>query len=88
MFTVVNARKFQQLLQEANYNPKETEFIFQGFSSGFSIGYEGPRDRQQKARNLPLRCRSKTDLWNKMVKEVNLKQFAGPFKNIPYKYYV
>ena len=53
-----------------------------------SLEYEGPRERVQTARNLPLKCGSKQVLWNKIVKKVSLKRFAGPFKEVPFKYYV
>ena len=82
--TVVNGKVLVQLLEQANYNRDEIDFIREGFTSGFEIGYEGPTDRQQKAQNLPLSRGTKTQLWNKMIKEVNLKQFAGPFTIIPY----
>ena len=37
---------------------------------------------------MPLRCGSKIQLWNKMVKEANLKRFTGPFPSIPFTNYV
>ena len=40
---------------------------------------------QVKAPNIKLRIGSETELWNKVMKEVKLKHFAGPFKDIPYE---
>ena len=79
---------FKQLLIQANYDPGEIEFLYNGFKKGFPIGYMGPQDRVQYARNLPLRCGSKTQLWNKMMKEVQLKRFAGPFEHVPYDRFI
>ena len=67
---------------------EETDFVINGFKHGFSLEYNGPRDKVQTARNLPLRCGSKVILWNKMMKEVSLKRFAGPFENPPFEYFI
>ena len=67
------------MLHEAKDDEGEIKFLVEGFTNGFEIGYEGPQDRQQYARNLPIKCGSAIQHWNKMVKEVNLKRFAGPF---------
>ena len=84
----MNGQVFVKLLRNAKYNETEIQFIQQGFTSGFEIWYEGPTNRQQKARNLPLKSGSKTQLWNKMIKEVNLERFAGPFTRIAYDTYI
>ena len=76
------------LLRQARYDEYEMKFLTNGFRFGFPIGYQGPEDRQQEAKNLPQCCRTKTDLWNKMMKEVQLKRFAGPFKQIPFSKYI
>ena len=31
---------------------------------------------------------NKTVLWNKVMKEVKLKRYAGPYEEIPYEYYI
>ena len=59
-----------------------------GFREGFPIGYEGDRDGQLTARNLPLKFGDLQDAWNKVVKEVKLKRFAGPFETIPFDSYI
>ena len=38
-----------------------------------------------KAPNLKLTIGTKTDLWNKVMKEVQAKRYAGPFESIPFK---
>ena len=42
--TPVNVTMLKQLLQESKYDKKESEFLIDGFTNGFSIGYTGPED--------------------------------------------
>ena len=83
--TLINADKFEQLLIETGYDPLETEFIVQGFREGFSLGYCGETNVQMTAPNLKF-CGvgDKVTLWNKVMKEVSLKRYAGPYLNIPF----
>ena len=58
---------------------------------GFGIGYQGPENRQDTADNLPLNnLGTKTDLWNKVMKEVKLGRYAGPYRRseIPVKNFI
>ena len=82
--TPVDADKFDQLLKEANFDKNKREFIVNGFSNGFSLEIEDdPNDVTREAHNLPLTIGTKTELWNKLMKEVELKRVAGPFKEPP-----
>ena len=85
MVTPIDANNFCRLLTEAQYNPKVVKFLKDGFSHGFKIGYEGRQDVKYTARNLPFRIGDEIDLWNKVMKEVKLKRYAGPFKDIQFK---
>ena len=40
------------------------------------------------ARNLPLSVGNKFDLWNKVMKEVKDKRYAGPYEKVPFKYFI
>ena len=62
--------------------------LYTGFTEGFDIGYRGKTERQDISENIPLRIGSKTELWNKVMKEVMLGQFAGPHEDIPFKNYM
>ena len=73
---------------ETNYDKDEIKFLIDGFRNGLPLGYEGKVDRNITAHNLKLNCGTKTELWNKMMKEVKLGQFAGPFESIPYDKYI
>ena len=88
--TPVNVRKLKQLLDEADYDKHEVEFLVDGFTNGFDIGYEGPLDRQDTAKNIPFRdgIGDKFELWEKITKEVKAKRYAGPFDKVPFEYYL
>ena len=75
-------------LRRSEYIPSEIEYLEQGFTHGFDIGYRGPQKRQSSAKNLPLRVGSQTELWNKLIKEVKVKRVAGPFNSIPFDNYI
>ena len=88
LLTPVKADKLQNMLEEANYDPIEIEFLTKGFKEGFSLGYEGNPDVKLKSPNLKIRIGDEIDLWNKVMKEVKLKRYAGPFAEIPFEYYI
>ena len=87
--TPVKAEVFRRLLEESGYFPEEIKFIVSGFKYGFDIGYRGrTKGIQRTAPNLKLNVGNKTILWNKVMKEVKLKRFAGPFKTVPFCNYI
>ena len=82
-------RFFRDLLTESMYDKDEIQFLYDGFSNGFEIGYEGKRSNiQHTAPNLKLNMGSEIDLWNKVMKEVKLKCYAGPFSKPPFESYI
>ena len=76
------------MLLEAGYDTVKTKYLVDGFTYGFSLGYEGPTKIRRKAPNLKLTVDSPIELWNKIMTEVKAKRYAGPFKKIPYKYFI
>ena len=68
--------KLTAMLRESDYDPDEIAFLDDGFRNGFDIGYQGPTNRQSESHNIPLKVGSKTQLWNKVMKEVKLKCMA------------
>ena len=81
--------KFEELLKASKYDKKETQFLIEGFTNGFSIGYSGPEKVKIKAPNLKLReVGDLITLWNKVMKEVKEKRYAGPFEEIPFEYFI
>ena len=86
--TPVNVDRLEQLLQQTHYDADKTEKLIAGFKDGFDIGFGGNRLVQRTAKNLKFTIGDRTDLWNKVMKEVKLQRYAGPFVNIPFKYYI
>ena len=88
MVTPVKVEVLDFLLQDTEYMEDERNFITNGFRFGFPLEYHGPKDRKMMANNLKLRCGSLTQLWNKVIKEVSLGCYAGPFEEIPFTNYI
>ena len=88
--TPVRPQVLRRLLTTAKYDEKEIEFLVDGFTQGFSIGYEGTTSRQSNAKNIPFipGVRDKFDMWQKIMKEVKEGRVAGPFRNIPFPNYI
>ena len=45
IITPVNPTVLKELLVNSQYDEKEIDFLVDGFSNGFDIGYEGPNNR-------------------------------------------
>ena len=86
--TPVNVEQLSKLLKQTNYDKVKSEFLIQGFTHGFDIGYRGDTKIKRTAPNLRLFVGSKIELWNKVMGEVKLKRFAGPFEKIPFEHYI
>ena len=87
--TPVDANKLETLLKQTGYNRKESEFLVSGFRNGFDLCFSGDLSNVRRtAPNLKLRVGSQTTLWNKIMKEVKLKRFAGPFKEPPFENFI
>ena len=90
IITPVNVNVLHNLLVESKYDTEETRFLVEGFKYGFDLEYQGPWKRQDQARNIPFQVGvgSKEDLWSKIMKEVKAGRYAGPYDQIPYRYFV
>ena len=88
IITPVKVNMLVRLLREANYNEGKISFLQNGFSSGFDLRYQGSTARKCVSDNIPLKVGSKTELWNKLMKEVGLKRVARPFEKIPFENYI
>ena len=74
--TPIDVGALKKLLEDTGYNKDKTEYLINGFRNGFRIGYHGPKDRQDTAKNLRLRVGSKHELWQKVMKEVKLEKIC------------
>ena len=81
--TPINTQALARLLSESNYDKGASEYLIEGFSHGFDIGYRGPAERKDESSNLPFRVGNPTELWNKVMKEVETGHYAGPFTTPP-----
>ena len=88
VITPVDVDAYEQLLKASNYDQAKSEELIQGFRHGFEIGYAGPPDVKLNSPNLKLRVGDEVDLWNKVMKEVKLKRYAGPFEKLPFDSYI
>ena len=89
MVTPVNHMLLGEMLRESQYPEDETKFLVEGFEHGFDIGYVGDDKVKITAPNLKFRgVRNEVILWNKVMKEVQLGHYAGPFKDPPFEYYI
>ena len=85
---LVNVGNLDKLLKLSEYDNNKSEFLVKGFTHGFRLDYQGPTDRHDESKNLPFHVGNKDILWHKVMKEVEAKRYAGPFKRIPYHYFV
>ena len=87
--TPINVERLSNMLVDSGYNKDKTAFLIDGFTHGFHLGYEGPLQRTDFSANLPFRgVGSKLELWNKVMKEVECKRYAGPFVKMPYSNFI
>ena len=54
--------------------------MIQGFEQGFDLGYRGPMNRRDFLQNIPFTIGNKYQLWDKMMDEIELERFAGPYR--------
>ena len=88
ILTPINVTTLKQLLHETGYDDRLMTEIITGFSQGFDIGYRGPMERQNQSQNLPFHIGDELILWNKIMKEVELGRYAGPYLEPPFEYFV
>ena len=86
--TPVRTDILKSLLKQANYPVDKINYLTDGFRNGFSLGYQGDERVKLRARDPKLRVGDNIDLWNKVMKEVKLKCFAGPFDELLFEFYI
>lgn len=87
--TPVDVHAYQTLLKKCKYDQVESNFLVDRFTNGFALG---PRNIKRFSLNLKLECGDQRTLWDKvmkeLMKEVKLKQFAGPFDRPPFQHFI
>ena len=84
----MNVDRLKHLFDISGYERVKADFLISGFKDGFSLGYEGPRKIKRLAPNLKFTIGNETILWNKVMKEVREKRYAGPFEKPPFEYFI
>ena len=80
--TLVNADELDRLLKQSAYDKQKRCNLVNGFKCGFNLGYQGAENHQDLSANIPIKpgVRSLTEMWNKVMKEVQAERYAGPFE--------
>ena len=86
--TQVKIGILDDFLLRTKYKSSERLFLIDGFTNGFSIGYQGSTERCDVSNNIPFTVGDEFELWDKIMKEVELKRFAGSYEKIPFKNYI
>ena len=86
--TPVKADVLKWWLNKSNYEPGETSYLVNGFKEGFDIEYKGPQNRKDQANNIPFKIGNKKVMWNKIMKEVEIGRYAGPYDQPPFEFYI
>ena len=89
VYSSVNFIELGALLKQTGYDVVKTQELVHSFEHGFDLGYRGPMTNIRRfSPNLKFTIGNETELWNKVMKEVELKRFAGPFDNPPFEDFV
>ena len=86
--TPVDPDKLHDILINCKYDKLKTKYLVDGFRNGFNLGYRGNFNITKTAPNLKFTIGNKIELWNKIMKEVANKRYAGPFKTPPFKHFI
>ena len=78
----------KKLLVQSLYNKKKRIRVINGVRHGFSLNYEGEKNVRKYSHNLKLSVGSLTELWNKVIKEVEGKRYAGPYLVPPFDTFI
>ena len=84
----VDPDALEKLLIQTEYDKEETSFLVNGFRVGFSVEYKGPTKIQQRSPNLKFTIGYPRELWTKVMKEVHLGRFTGPYQQIPFTNFI
>ena len=86
--TPIDGGRLVDLLRQVDYPEEEIKFLKEGFETGFDLCYRGPTHRRDRSTNITFTVGNKYVLWEKMIKEVKEKRFAGPYDEIHFKYFI
>ena len=79
---------YKQYLFATNFDRSKAQYLVNGFTEGFDMGYRGPLCRKDYSNNIPITVGSEQEMWDKLMKEVELGRHTGPFKHIPFQFFI
>ena len=82
--TPIDVERYEELLRVSGFDQRKSKYLIDGFKKGFDIGYRGPESRQDVSNNIPISVGSIEEMWDKVMKEVNLKRYSGPYDEVPF----
>ena len=88
IITPIKVHQFEEIFVQSGYDSGKMQQLIEGFSTGFSLGYEGPEDRQDESNNLPFHIGDHLQLFNKVMKEVKEHRYTGPFDRPPTEQFI
>ena len=80
----VTTTRLLQLLSESKYQPLLTKDIWQGFTEGFRINFQGDLTHRATPCNHPSLLENLSVAKEMLHKELALGRIAGPFTSIPF----
>ena len=83
--TPVDDKQLECFLRLLKYDIDKSQFLVRGFTQGFNIDYNRKQKVKLTTPNLTLQIFNRTILWNKVMKEIKEKRYAGPLEKIPFK---
>ena len=86
--TPIRVDRLGELLERSGYDEQKTQFLVNGFKNRFDTGYRGPEEWLNLSRNIPITVGSHQEMWDKVMKEVELGRYSGPFEYPPYYYFI
>ena len=78
----VNPEVLGELLSKIEYLESKIEYLVEGFTKGFWVGFEGPRRESLKGNHPSARDRP-TIVKSKLQKEIDVNRIARPFRVVP-----
>ena len=88
--TPVKADMLEKMLIAAKYPSEKKDFVVNGFKEGFELQFKGDRRVRRTSNNLKIQpgVGSEVEMWNKVMKEVQAKRYAGPFRDPPFEFFI
>ena len=84
----IDIEKFEQLLRATKYDQLKSNFLVDGFKNGFDLGYRGNEKVRIFSPNLKFTVGDEIELWNKVMAEVKLGRYAGPYQTVPFDNFI